>query len=245
MTLLPDAIDDVSNEREQHRLTGAAPLNPEISDDPVVLGRAAWERLKSAARNSWPNWKDVGHGLKELRALAMRTANADRPRGKRYNQMFGNFLQVHGFDEIDPADRAKLLQIMDQLPELEAFIASKYARGQLNHPSAVWRAWKCPDRGGKFREEQGIEPQPRGVSASAERVEESDNEARLQRELLIEVNKIAGKADDFLNFEGEVDEALVAAVRAAADAWAQTAVDFERRLRRQQPSVVPSEMEPA
>jgi hypothetical protein len=127
----------------------AAP--PKTSVDQIVeRGREAWERLKKGGRD-WEDWKALGAALLDGRNEAMRKAQTNKPAGKAYSAAFSDWLKANHFD-IDKSDRAKLLQMMAKLEDVEAFRASlkPKERMRLNHPSSVWRAFTSPDRGKAF-----------------------------------------------------------------------------------------------
>jgi hypothetical protein len=120
-------------------------------DDQIVeLGRAAWERRKQGA--DWEDWKAVGAALLVGRREAMREAQTNEPAGKAYSKAFSDWLKAHHFDDIDKSDRAKLLQMMEKLEDVEAYRASlsPAERMRLNHPNSVWRAFTSPDPGKAF-----------------------------------------------------------------------------------------------
>ncbi len=135
-----------------NNMGGAAPPSAD-ADDPVALGRAAWERRK-ADTTSWDDWKLVGAAIMIGHEQAVATAG--RSDGKNYSREFGHWLQLHGFDDFDAADRAKLLVLMKDLEQVEAWRSTltETERRRRNHPSTVWRAWTCRNRGGRWRLQQ-------------------------------------------------------------------------------------------
>ena len=70
----------------------------------------------------------------------MKQARTKTPTTRKYRELFGHWLQMNGFDDIDKSDRAHLLQMMENLHEVEAWRASlkPEARVNLNSPSATW-----------------------------------------------------------------------------------------------------------
>lgn len=130
----------------------AAPPNPD-ADTTVAEGRAAWTRRKAETATSWDDWKLIGRALAVGRQEALTRANKARPVGQKYNKAFGDWLQMHGFDDIDKSDRAKLLQLIDNLKSVEEWRANltEGQRARYNAPSTIWRAWDCPDRGNRGR----------------------------------------------------------------------------------------------
>jgi hypothetical protein len=225
---------------------GAAPLIINATDDSVALGRAAWQRRKADGRQCWEDWKLIGEALLVGRQQAMALASAKKPTGKSYNRHFGQWLQIHGFDDIDSGDRAKLLVLMENLPEVEAYRATlgEAQRAKWNSPSTVWRAWKCQNRGGRFRDQQANQQAnaTRSADAMAPSPEAaSDPEAEERKtlgRLLVDLNKLIGVVKDLREFSGEInDVALDTLVRMAeelATEWPQTAALLKERQRQRQ-----------
>jgi hypothetical protein len=132
-------------------LGGAAPPKTDDTSDPLELGSKAWKRLKDNARDSFEDWVLTGKAVFVGKQHALTKSNKARPGGQRYNKEFSAWLKIHGFDDIDKSDRSKLLHIVENLDEIEAWRAtlSDGERAKYNHPSTVWRAWECPNRGNK------------------------------------------------------------------------------------------------
>jgi hypothetical protein len=170
------------------------------ADDPVALGRKAWERRKADTHVSWEDWKLIGAALLVGRQEAMKKAHKNEPSGRKYNELFSHWLQLHGFDDINQTDRSQLMRMMDQLKEVEAYRAglSEAKRTTLNSPSAIWRAWQCPNRGNGGRGKNGAgeppKPQTDFEKADAEfAAEEKDKD--WHRQLSIRLRKAQGELD--------------------------------------------------
>jgi hypothetical protein len=75
----------------------------------------------------------------------MREACTNEPTGRRYNQIFGEWLTRHGFDDIDKGDRSRLFEVMENLDEIEGWLATLPTtnRLRLNHPATVLRKWRA------------------------------------------------------------------------------------------------------
>jgi hypothetical protein len=211
---------------------------PNAADDPVAAGREAWGRLKNAAGKAWADWVAVGEALLVGRQEAMVAAGTNKPSGKKYNVAFHHWIHDHDFGDIDKADRAKLLLIMTNLPEVEAFRArwSEAERLKRNCPYTVWQAWRCPRRGGSFRaerEQQAKAAPDRSVVATAvtgveaERADgfdEEKEELAWQRGLFFRAHKSAADAElkSLWALPEPPSEETIAEVRKARDAWATT-----------------------
>jgi hypothetical protein len=93
---------------------------------------------------NWNDWLMVGEALRVGRRLSMHRAGTNRPAGKGYAQEFSRWLVANRLDDMDGADRVKLLVVMDNLPAIEAWRLSltDAKRMTLNHPATVLRNWR-------------------------------------------------------------------------------------------------------
>ena len=167
--------DDADTDTEGRRappLPDAVSTDPTISTDPivstlpvVVAARAAVKWLDAAdremsvvERKRWPKHVEVGHGFVEGRRWAMAKANTDKWNGKLYAVEFSRWLQANQLHKyLDKGHRNKLLVLMDELDQVEAWRADMdpKKRDKLNHPHSVWHAWKkCEKRGILWRKQQ-------------------------------------------------------------------------------------------
>jgi hypothetical protein len=122
-------------------------------------GREALDRLNTG--RDWSDWQKVGAALAVGRTEAMRIANTNRPKGKKYNQAFGDVLKREqlGTDRLDSATRNQLLQIAGNLPAIEEWreTLDPDKRLKLNHPSAVWRHWRRAVKGAGKKQSDEVE----------------------------------------------------------------------------------------
>ena len=109
----------------------------------IVLGQAAWHRLKKGS--TFEDWKQVGAAHVLGRTTAMREAHVNKPEGRNYNAAFDRWQKQCGFEDLDKAARSRLFEMMDNLAKIEAWRATLTVmqRLDLNHPSAVVRRWKA------------------------------------------------------------------------------------------------------
>jgi hypothetical protein len=105
-------------------------------------GQEAWQRLSSG--HSRHDWLRVGKACQLLRTEAMRSAHTNKPEGRRYNQEYSDLLKANGLDGIDKATRSRLFAILDNIAEIEKWLATVPANKKLhlNHPNSIWRAYE-------------------------------------------------------------------------------------------------------
>lgn len=122
--------------------------------DPTLVkvgkaGRAAWQRLQKD--KTFEDWLTFGRALVDGRRWAMHEAGANRPMGSAYTKLFGDYLDdfklrrpvLDGVDR-EAANRSRLFELMDNLPEIVSWRATLTPedRAQWNHPNTVLRNWK-------------------------------------------------------------------------------------------------------
>lgn len=110
----------------------------------VAAGRSAWQRIRDNDRTSWSDWLSVARALAIGRAEAMAKAKANRPFGATYSSFFGSWLRENGLDGVNNQERYLALLILENLAEIEGWRAGldEAKRRRLNHPGAVWHAWR-------------------------------------------------------------------------------------------------------
>jgi hypothetical protein len=130
-TGLPSAPDDRLN---QFNLSDEAQIRS---------GREALDRIANC--QAWADWLSIGAALLIGRNAAMREANTNQPVGRRYNEVFGDWLARLGFDRIDKSVRARLMECMDHRAEIETWRSTLAInkRMELNHPTTVLRHWRA------------------------------------------------------------------------------------------------------
>jgi hypothetical protein len=150
----------------------------------------AWARVKKERKRRWSEWMIIGEGMVEGRNWAIRQAGSNGPEGKGYNLAFAEWLTRYKVDDMDKSDRAKLLQLMEERPAVEAWRADlpDEERLNLNNPTSVWRKWnattrvkkpKSPDAAlsaGESRRARGL------IEQLQARVEELEQELKIKAE---------------------------------------------------------------
>lgn len=112
--------------------------------DQVAKGREAWQRLRTRDRATWDDWLTVARALILGRAAAMAAAKSNAPMGAKYNRLFGDWLRAHDFDAITNAERYRAVLCLEKADAIEEWRSTlpEAKRGRLNHPGAVWHAWR-------------------------------------------------------------------------------------------------------
>jgi hypothetical protein len=127
--------------------------------DVYRVGREALDRISTA--RDWSDWQKVGAALAAGRTEAMRVANTNGPKGKKYIQAFGDVLKREqlGKDRLDSATRNQLLQIEGNKAAIEKRRATldPAKRLKLNSPSAVWRNWQRTLKGAGNKQADEVE----------------------------------------------------------------------------------------
>lgn len=112
----------------------------------IKTAKRALDELDKQTHKAWTYWKQVGAGFIELRTIAMREAETNKPYGKAYTSAFARLLEhFHFADRIkDPGDRQKLVAVIDNLPAVEAWLATLPAedRRRWTHPTTIYRHWQ-------------------------------------------------------------------------------------------------------
>jgi hypothetical protein len=76
----------------------------------------AWGRIKRSQSRTWAEWMTIGEGLLDGRTWAMQKAGTNEPHGKGYCLAFAECLRDWKLNDLNNTDRAKLLQLMEELP---------------------------------------------------------------------------------------------------------------------------------
>jgi hypothetical protein len=123
------------------------PVNPE----PVAQGahtdlyrRATqrWDHLKQTARETWEQYIVIGEAMVAARGEIMRKLGRNDPTGPAYQREFKAWLVEYRLADMDKAARARLIKLIDALPEVNEMLAdwSDQDRRKRNHPNTIYRA---------------------------------------------------------------------------------------------------------
>jgi hypothetical protein len=129
----------------------------------IESGRAAWARLRERGRRDWADWLYVAHAVRIGRDAALEAAGVKTPFGKRYTNAMAEWLRQNGLENIQQQVRYRLLQVLDNLPAIEAWRAGldEKERDRLNHPDSVWWHWQRSLKAGEPRAPQRRIDRPR------------------------------------------------------------------------------------
>ena len=166
----------------------------------------------------------------------MKVAKTTKLNSKRYGNVFSVWLETHGLDAIDKADRGKLLKIMDNLEPFEEWLNTKTEaeRAKWNHPSTVWRISRCKTRGINAVNAKAQAPKPNAEDLPpelADKLEEENDRRDWQRRL----GERARKAIEWAELNGDwllsepPTKGDIAVVEEAILAWERT-LDYLRSI---------------
>jgi len=138
---------EVGRDEDNEDVSPGVHAKPTVTPESLVIIKRGQKALKDLDKDkNWHSWLQVGEAIVECRTLAMRQAGGNAPYGRAYTAAFGYLMEHYKFVEHikDKADRQKLVAIMDNLPDIEAWRAtlSKDDRRRWNHPTTVYRQWQ-------------------------------------------------------------------------------------------------------
>ena len=137
----------ISNGIPQDQPSEARVGSPTQDDETVRIGQEAWSRLKREAK-TLHDWLAVGRAHVIGRTEAMRAAHTNKPEGRAYCAEFSNWIERHGFGDLDKGDRSRLFKLMDNWTAIEAYLTvlTQTERLRLNHPTNIVRKWETAQR---------------------------------------------------------------------------------------------------
>jgi hypothetical protein len=124
-------------------------------------GSAAYDQIEKDQRRHPVDWlKKVGPALLVARAGAMKIAGTTNVRSQAYRDAIPGELKRLNLTRIKPGDRSYCLKLMlmDELPDIEAWLAGLTNRDRLTHPKTIWKAWYNHEIT-KWEDEPGADPE--------------------------------------------------------------------------------------
>jgi hypothetical protein len=121
-----------------------------------------YQRIKKELQRHREDWlKVVGPALVMVRDKAYEISGTTKVTSQAYRDAIGEELKRTGLDVIDGAARSYLLKIMDNLEEVEAWLATLTNLDRLNHPKTIWKLWTLFQRhdNAKWQDDPGVDPE--------------------------------------------------------------------------------------
>jgi hypothetical protein len=114
--------------------------NPSLTDRIVRRGQEAMERK----RRSFEDWLLIAEAIQVGRTEVMQRVGTNKPIGRRYDNIMGEWLRSHSFHLIDKSARNRLCECLQHQVEIEKWRAAltEAERFRYNHPDTVLRRWK-------------------------------------------------------------------------------------------------------
>lgn len=114
-------------------------MSADVTPLDVEEARQAWGRICRRGSAQFDDWLVIGKVLVAARARCLKAAGTNRPFGRRYTLLMGEFLRNADLDQISKAERGWLYPVMDNLDGIMRWRASLDAvrLRQLNHPQSI------------------------------------------------------------------------------------------------------------
>ncbi len=125
----------------------------------------------------WHVWLMIGEGLVQARRDAMTRAHTDNVHAQRYRDAMSAILREEGLDDpkdypkdkksnkvtADPSLRSRLLEVMDNLPDIERWrmTLTVHERANWNYPKTVLQRWRKATAVPKPKPDDGEETEAR------------------------------------------------------------------------------------
>jgi hypothetical protein len=105
-------------------------------------GSAAYDQMANDRRRHPDDiLKKVGPALLVARDGAMKIAGTTNVHAQAYRDAIPGALKRLKLDHIPRSERSYCLKIMDNLADIEAWLAERPNPDRLNHPKTIWKAW--------------------------------------------------------------------------------------------------------
>jgi hypothetical protein len=101
--------------------------------------RQAWGRICRRGSAQFDDWITIGKVFVAARERCLKLAGTNRPYGRKYTALIGQWLRETNLDQICKAERGWLYLVMDSLDGIMRWRATldEKRASQLNHPQAV------------------------------------------------------------------------------------------------------------
>jgi hypothetical protein len=130
-------------------------MREDVAAEHERLAAEAFKPIRSGQH--FRDWVFVGYGLVAGRVRAMRETHTNEPKDPQYNKAFGRWMDSQPDKwprKLHKSDIAHCFWLIDTLPSVEAWRDTLAAnkKDQLNHPSAVKRAYDRATRVKQLKE---------------------------------------------------------------------------------------------
>jgi hypothetical protein len=146
--------------------TSSPPTNLYTDEELRIAAEAsaAYDRIKTEYGRQREDWLNViGPALLIARTGAMKIAGTTNVRSQAYRDAIPGELERLNLTKIERNDRSLCLKIMDNLEDVEAWLAQRPNPDRLNHPKTIWQAFdrdvNGPDKGLGWEDDPGYPAQ--------------------------------------------------------------------------------------
>jgi hypothetical protein len=120
------------------------PVAPGAQTDLYRSAAQSWDHLKQTPRDTWGHYVIIGKAMVAARDEILRELDRNAPRGPAYQRRFRAWLAEYRLDDMDKGARARLIKLIEVLPEVEAMLSdlTDQDRRKRSHPNTIYRALK-------------------------------------------------------------------------------------------------------
>jgi hypothetical protein len=121
-------------------------------------GTKAWKKIKQTNIESYEVWMQLAESFQSGRSWAMAEAKTNKPKGSGYNRQMGDWLYEFELTDVDPSDRARLLNYLEHRDEIEAYFTGIELDFKAYHPATLFKKWKAATQPKKPRQPKAETP---------------------------------------------------------------------------------------
>jgi hypothetical protein len=138
---------DANPEAEQRAECEERERQEQFDASTVAAGQSAWNRLKSS-KTALSDHRLVGQALLVGRRVCMAKCNTGKPRGIKYVQEFGRWLNEKGFGDLQKTRRQTSMLVAENWAEIQLAMKTLSAarRSEINDCTVAWRLFKTRNR---------------------------------------------------------------------------------------------------